>query len=455
MTTDDHLASGAALNTLMREEQVRQDAATWPAASAGSTTQIGFWLVDNAAVTTEVNPAMGSMLGRDPKDLVGRSMFSFFDETDAQLLRQHLASAPDTPGGLDVTLNRPDGAGLHCLVNVTLITNLQGEQVGVVAMFSDLTMIDKAGQALRTSELVVNSVQDMVSLMDRASCYLLVNDAWCRALGLEREQVLGHRTSEVAPALSTPERITAFEECLTRGEPRVLRATVQLESVGERHLETTLTPFRSTAGDVVGVVSVSRDITDHEATRQALANSLENLRRTFNATTDGMFAYDADEASGRLLFANDRFFEMWQIPVELSGQTRRADVMEASRKLFADPDKEQQRIEAILALTGPHEDRLVLRDGRILLRHCVPLQDGNTTTRVWSFRDITLQERAIDALRASESQQRAVMEAFPGYVAVVDAKGVYAYVNRRLADLMGQAPETLIGRHMREVLGAA
>ena len=419
------------------------------------TTQLGFWFVDSAGLTTEVNPAMGSMLDREPKDVVGRSMFSFFDDTNAQLLRRRLASEPDTPGGLEVTLKRPDGSGLHCLVNATPITNVQGEQVGVVGMFSDLTLIDRTRQALTTSEFVVNSVGDMVSLMDEHSVYLLVNDAWCRTMGFRREQVIGRASRDLLPGWSEPVQANAFRECVELGQLRVVRMTVDLPGGGRRHMETRLTPYRAGGGGGREVVAVTRDITDHEATRQALADSLENLRRTFNATTDGMFAYDANDPSGRLLFANDRFFEMWQIPIKLSGQIRRAEVMQAARKLFADPQAEQQRIDAILALTVPHEDRLVLCDGRILLRQCVPLQDANTNTRVWWFRDITRQERAIEALRSSESQQRAVMEAFPGYVAVTDLKDVYAYVNRRLADLMGQAPEALTGRHMREVLGPA
>ena len=95
----------------------------------------------------------------------------------------------------------------------------------------------------------------------------------------------------------------------------------------------------------------------------------------------------------------------------------------------------------------------VTKDGRILLRHSVPMKDPSGVTRVWFFRDITLQERAFEALRSSESQQRAVMDAFPGYVAVIDARFVYRYVNQRQASLIGLDPADIVGRHMPDVIG--
>ncbi|MEO6625173.1 MAG: EAL domain-containing protein [Burkholderiaceae bacterium] len=418
------------------------------------TTQLGFWFVDNNGITTDVNPAMCEMLGQAAPAVLGKEIYTFFDSDNALKLRKRLANPlGPRPGSLDLTLTRPAGSVVRCLVNVTPITNVQGESVGLVGMFSDLTVIDETRRALTTAEFVVNSVSDMVSLLDRKATYLLVNDAWCRALGLTRDQAIGRASRDVVPALSTPERTTAFRECLATGEPRVLRAMVQLAGSADRFTETTLTPFRSERAGYSGVVAVTRDITEQEATRRALAHSLENLRRTFNATIDGMFAYNENDPSGRLLFVNDRFLELWEIPLERAALLSRADVMAASRRLFADPVGEEQRLRAVLALQVPHEDRVILKDGRIILRHSVPLKDQSGVTWVWSFRDITLQERAFEALRSSESQQRAVMDAFPGYVGVIDARFTYRYVNQRLADLMELSPAEMVGRSLRDLVG--
>ena len=79
------------------------------------------------------------------------------------------------------------------------------------------------------------------------------------------------------------------------------------------------------------------------------------------------------------------------------------------------------------------------------------MKDGVGPTRVWSFRDVTREEQALQALRESDSAQKALMDAFPGYVAVVDADGIYTYANQRLAELLESSVDQIMGRHMRDV----
>ena len=346
-----------------------------------------------------------------------------------------------------------DGGVHHIHSHSEVEFDAAGHATRVVGTVQDVTAMEKARDALSTSEFVVNSVNDLVSVIDQDNVYRLVNDAWCRSTGLAREQVIGRHAREVMPALVTQERINALRECVQYQQPRVIQGEVDSCPGDPRFIETTFTPYSTRHDGVRGVVAVTRDITEQEKTRVALASSLENLRRTFNATTDGMFAYDANDTQGRLLFANDRFFEMWGIPAEQAVSIGRAEVMAVSRALVADPELEERRLAEILTLDQAHEDRVLLRDGRVLLRRSVPMQAGAGPTRVWSFRDITREEKALEALRASDGQQRALMDAFPGYVSVTDQDFRYTYVNERLARVLGKPAEQIIGRHMREIIG--
>ena len=387
------------------------------------------------------------------------------DDRERQQALLHAAMRGEARYDCAYRVCRPDASVCEIHGVSEVVFDAAGRAVRVLGTVQDVTerraaqkalaLIGSAQDAVLKAEFVVNSVDDVISMIDQKGVYLMVNDAWCRQTGHARDKVIGRTTLEVMPELMSDERRAAARECIEQRQPRVLRSRVELRERGARFMETTLTPFVTPEAGVRGVISVTRDITEQEATRVALATSLENLRRTFNATTDGMFAYDAKDPDGRLLFANDRFFEMWEIPLEQAAVTRRADVIVAARKLFVDPDREVQRIDEILALDAPHEDRVVLRDGRVLLRRSAPMKDGLGPTRVWSFRDITREEQALHALRDSDRTQRALMDAFPGYVAVVDQDGVYTYVNERLADLMGRSVGAIVGAHMRDVLGEA
>ena len=159
---------------------------------------------------------------------------------------------------------------------------------------------------------------------------------------------------------------------------------------------------------VLRISGAFQDISEQREAAQALKQSLNNLQRTLEATGDGIFGYDGSDPSGKLLFANERFFKIWNIPPEEAPNTGRAEIIAAARKLFVDPDASAQRISDILAMSVVHEDTVPLNDGRILFRRSIPLLDGSQVSRVWSFRDITAEERSKAELQASRDEaQRA------------------------------------------------
>ncbi len=163
-------------------------------------------------------------------------------------------------------------------------------------------------------------------------------------------------------------------------------------------------------GKVVRVSGTVQDICEQRHAAHALTASVDNLQRTLEAIGEGIFAYDERDPSGRLLFANDEFFRIWNIPLADAPNTGRAGIIAAARKLFVEPDPEVARIGEILASATPHEDRVRLNDGRVLLRRSAPILGGDGVSRVWTFRDITREEQALGALREREEQLRHAQE---------------------------------------------
>ncbi|MEO7937532.1 MAG: PAS domain-containing protein, partial [Burkholderiaceae bacterium] len=418
------------------------------------TTQLGFWFVDGVGRTTGVNPAVAVMLARPDDALLGESILDSVDPAYARRLRLALSGADrsDEPATL-VQVLRADGGAVRCLAHHTALVNPAGQVTGLLVMLSDLSAVERAREAQHVSEFIVNSVHDMVSVIDPDGYYRFVNDAWCARNGMQRDAVVGSAIVDRIPAVMTDRRAEAFRACIEHRQLQVVRAEVDYPVLGRRTMETTMTPYLTSDTQVRGAVAVTRDVTEQEATRAALAQSLDNLQRIFNATTDGMFAYDPADPEGRLLFANDRFFQMWHMPIRPAQEVTRRDVLAAASRLFVDPAQEVARINAILATDEPSVDRHALRDGRVIERHGVPMAHPSGPTRVWVFRDVTLQEQAASALRANEGQQRALMDAFPGYVSVIDQDFVYTYVSASMAALFSRTPESLVGRHMRDLLG--
>ena len=287
---------------------------------------------------------------------------------------------------------------MHCHNNATPIVDTLGERLGSVGLWTDITAHQEAESALQIYRVATNSITDLVAVMGEDHAYRMVNDTWCRVTGVAREEAIGRRTWDVFPAGASAVRRQAAAECIASQLVRVVRARVEQPGMAGRDYETTYYPYAGLADGARCVVMVTRDVTEQEDSRNQLAASADHLRRTLNATTDGMFAFEANDPTGRLLFANEHFFEMWNIPADQVKNATRASIIKTLRTHVADADAEVQRIADTLARNEAHQDRLVLCDGRVLERRFVPLQADSGPTGVWSFRDITDRMRAEEAL---------------------------------------------------------
>ena len=68
---------------------------------------------------------------------------------------------------------------------------------------------------------------------------------------------------------------------------------------------------------------------------------------------------------------------------------------------------------------------------------------------------MTPEDRALQLLRERDTRQRALLDAFPGYLLRINAELRHTCVNHRLAALSGRQPDDLIGRTVAEVAEVA
>ena len=418
-------------------------------------TSQGFWFVDLDGITTELNPAMAELLGRPRSDVIGRCAFDFVDGEDRlRMQREVAARRQGQRGSYTIGLTRPDGSRVDCLNTASPIADAQGHVVGSVGIWTNLSAHLEAEDALHVHQVVVNSTSDMISVIDDQEVYRMVNDAWCRGTGHSREQALGRTTRSMTPGVITPARRQAISDAIDAGRTTVIRAWVDLRGDGLRFMESTYFPFADRTSHRRRVVIVTRDITEQEQAREALIAGAEYLRGTLNATGDAIFATDATSPDEPVRFANEQLFRLYGFPAHWWPTPTLRQITEGIRPWHSDPDAEDRRVAAIVAGTAAPQDQVRLSDGRVLLRRyaSVPLRTGGRL-RVWSKRDITAEVRAVEAREAAATEQRAVLESFPGYIAVVSEDGCYRFVNERLALLMRRPLSEIIGHHAAGVLG--
>jgi PAS domain S-box-containing protein len=114
------------------------------------TTEQGIWFIDNQLRTTDANPAMCRILGLPLQEIVGRDIYSFVDEANAEIFREHVRRrAAGVAEAYEIALRRPDGTLVPCWNNATPVYDAGGRKIGAVGMFSDISALKRTEHELR------------------------------------------------------------------------------------------------------------------------------------------------------------------------------------------------------------------------------------------------------------------------------------------------------------------
>ena len=142
-------------------------------------TEQGFWYIDNALLTTHANPAMCRMLGIDRAQMLGRSIYDFVDEANAEIFRHHVRlRALGQAEGYEIALRRADGSLVHCFNNATPVFDDQRRKIGALGLFSDISAQKHAEQQIRRAgELLAQKSQVLAATLDNLVQGVLSVDA--------------------------------------------------------------------------------------------------------------------------------------------------------------------------------------------------------------------------------------------------------------------------------------
>ncbi len=206
-----------------------------------------------------------------------------------------------------------------------------------------------------------------------------------------RAELIGKKVHDIP----IPEVAAAFREALEELEAGQATARVEYSfgDPDEHSYEARIVPL--VGGDRLAVI---RNISERRHAERELEESLSLLQATLDSTADGMLVVDE---AGRISAFNSRFREMWNVPVEhLEARDDEAAIASVLSQLV-DPDAFVAKVRELYASPeASSSDTLEFKDGRVFERFSQPQRiGGRTIGRVWSFRDITEQRRAEEAIR--------------------------------------------------------
>lgn len=319
---------------------------------------------------------------------------------------------------------------------------------GFLTIYVDITARMRIKQELRTFKYVVNSISEMVSVVDLQQRYLMVNDAWCQTTGLAREQVLGHTNIEVpvVPLGSFNQaRKDALSHCMATREPQLVNVETSFHRDSLRNLESTCYPYADDANALLGVVSVTRDLTDIRA-GERLVRQQERFIASIANSLPGMVGYWTRNL--RCAFSNSQY-QIWFGRNE--SQMRGISMQELlGPELFA---KNEIHIRAVLRGEDQQFERTLVKangeTGYTWAQYIADRVDGEVLGFFVQVSDITPLKQSqleLERVNAALRISAVAFEAQEGILVMDDQRKVLQ-VNAAFTRITGYRGDELVGQH--------
>jgi len=244
------------------------------------------------------NERFEAITGYDADGMRGRSQDLLYGPDPGPAAAELLA-APDTPASADATVRhyRQDGEPFWAHVRQAPVLDEDGAVTHVVTFREDVT--ERVRDERRLAALVENT-DNPIYIKDRDGVYLWANDATARVFGVDREAVVGATDA----ALFDAESVGTIREVDRRVVETGEHVTRETETTidGERRVWlNNKYPYRNEAGEVVGMMGISQDITERHRRERALATLHDATRELLTVETESAAVDLVVSSTGEIL----------------------------------------------------------------------------------------------------------------------------------------------------------
>jgi PAS domain S-box-containing protein len=390
---------------------------------------------------TYVNPAFFKLLGYNScSEIIGKPVAEFWHSGKTA---SEIIEAIKLNGGWtgELEAQKKDGSVFDILVSASMVKDLSGEPVAMLASFADITVSKHAVKIQSASETsyreLFNNVNDAIYIQDEKGTFLDVNEGAVKMYGYPYEVLVGKSPSFVsAPGKNDMVAIAAMIDKAFAGEPQQFEFW-GLRSNGEIFPKEVRLVNGTYFGKKVNI-AMAQDITERKQAEVALQTSERRFRELIELAVDGILIGSPE---GVIIQANTYM-------QKLTGRTLKNLIGIKINELFDQNTLKNKPLRYDLL----KKDKTVISERDILRRdgknvpiemHTKMMPDGTYQSII---RDIAERKKSEETLRQSEEKYKSLVESTSDIIWETDADGLYRYVSPQFELILDYKPEETIGK---------
>jgi PAS domain S-box-containing protein len=254
-----------------------------------------FWK-DLNSIFVGCNAAFARNIGlADPSEIVGIDDFRIHAPEDAERYRaddREIMRSGMARIEYEEPMTRSDGADGWARTSKVPIRDKDGQVIGLLGAYQDITDQKRAREALRESERFLGSVIEnipvMVFVKDAVTFrFVRLNKAGERMLGYPQERLINQDSSDLVPPEEEANFHASDQLVATTGQVvEIPEETITNPELGPIVMHTIKVPLFGDDGKVRYVLGISEDITARQAAEQGRRESEARYRHIIDAITN-------------------------------------------------------------------------------------------------------------------------------------------------------------------------